>query len=36
MTSATERIGIKDTKKIIVSIYRFNPETDKKPYMHDY
>ncbi len=27
---------MQDTKNIIVSIYRFNPEVDKKPYMHDY
>lgn len=33
MSSTTE---MKDTKNIIVSIYRFNPEVDKKPYMHDY
>lgn len=36
MTSITETTETNDTKNIIVSIYRFNPETDKKPYMHDY
>ncbi len=25
-----------ETKKIILSIYRYNPEVDKKPYMKDY
>ena len=25
-----------DTRTIILSIYRFNPEVDDKPYMKDY
>lgn len=32
MTTITE----KDTKNITLSIYRFNPDEDKKPYMKDY
>lgn len=29
-------VEMKDTKNIIVSVYRFNPEVDKKPYMQDF
>lgn len=29
-------MSTQETKNVVFSIYRFNPETDKKPYMKDY
>lgn len=29
-------MSTQETKKVVFSIYRFNPETDQKPYMKDY